>query len=63
MQDKEYVYLQDKLFDWICGYQVGRTSLMWRRWTQRWGEADFEANAIEGIGTDWPIRYNNIVPW
>src|SRR5690606_21118896 len=24
---------------------------------------DFEANAKEGIGTDWPIRYNDLAPW
>ena len=63
VQDKEHPYLQDKPFDWIRGYQVGGRSLMWGRWTQRWGEADFEANAKEGIGTDWPIRYKDIAPW
>lgn len=63
VQDKEHPYVQDKPFDWIRGYQVGGRSLMWGRWTQRWGEADFEANAKEGIGTDWPIRYKDIAPW
>jgi len=55
--DKEHPNIQDKPFDWIRGYQVGGRSLMWGRWTQRWGEADFEANAKEGVGIDWPIRY------
>jgi choline dehydrogenase-like flavoprotein len=61
--DKVHPYIQDKPFDWIRGYQVGGRSLMWGRWTQRWGEADFEANAKEGIGADWPIRYKDIAPW
>lgn len=61
--DKEHAYIQDKPFDWIKGYHVGGRSLMWGRWTQRWGEADFEANAKEGIDTDWPIRYKDIAPW
>jgi choline dehydrogenase-like flavoprotein len=63
LHDKEHPYIQDKPFDWIRGYQVGGRSLMWGRWTQRWGETDFEANAKEGIGTDWPIRYKDIAPW
>ncbi len=62
-EDKEHPYIQDKPFDWIKGYHVGGRSLMWGRWTQRWGEADFEANAKEGIDTDWPIRYKDIAPW
>lgn len=61
--DKVHPYIQDKPFDWIRGYQLGGRSLLWGRWTQRWGEGDFEANAKEGIGTDWPIRYKDLAPW
>ena len=61
--DKAHPYVQDQPFDWIRGYQLGGRSLLWGRWTQRWGEGDFEANAKEGIGTDWPIRYKDLAPW
>ena len=63
LKDKVHPYIQDKPFDWIRGYQVGGRSLMWGRWTQRWGEGDFEANGKEGIGIDWPIRYQDMSPW
>ena len=63
LKDKEHPYKQVKPFDWIRGYQVGGKSLMWGRWTQRWSDLDFEANAKQGIGVDWPIRYNDIAPW
>jgi choline dehydrogenase-like flavoprotein len=63
VKDNEHPYVQEKPFDWIRGYQVGGKSLMWARWTQRWGEHDFEANAIEGVGVDWPIRYPDLAPW
>jgi len=63
VKDHEHPYVQIKPFDWIKGYQVGGKSLMWARWTQRWSNLDFEANAREGIGTDWPIRYEDIAPW
>jgi len=63
VKDKEHPYGQKKTFDWIRGYQVGGKSLMWARWTQRWSDLDFEANAKEGVAVDWPIRYKDIAPW
>ena len=53
----------DKPFAWIRGRQVGGRSIMWGRHTYRWSDLDFEANAREGVGTDWPIRYRDIAPW
>lgn len=61
--DAEHPYIQKKPFSWIKGYQVGGKSLLWARWTQRWSEADFEANARDGHGVDWPIRYADLAPW
>jgi choline dehydrogenase-like flavoprotein len=29
----------------------------------RWSDTDFEANAKDGHGIDWPIRYNDLAPW
>ncbi|UBZ05581.1 GMC family oxidoreductase [Salegentibacter mishustinae] len=63
VKDKEHPYEQVKPFHWIRGYQVGGKSLTWGRWTQRWSDLDFEANAKEGIAIDWPIRYKDIAPW
>ena len=63
VKDNEHPYVQVKPFDWIKGYQVGGKSLLWARMTQRWSEFDFESNAKDGHGTDWPIRYKDIAPW
>jgi choline dehydrogenase-like flavoprotein len=63
LPDKAHPYVQDKPFDWIRSYQVGGRSLLWGRWTQRWGIKDFEANATEGVDIDWPIRYHDLAPW
>lgn len=63
VKDEEHPYIQEKPFDWIRGYQVGGKSLLWARWTQRWSDLDFEANARDGIAVDWPIRYQDISPW
>ncbi|MPR35463.1 FAD-dependent oxidoreductase [Salmonirosea aquatica] len=61
--DKENPYKETRRFDWIRGYHVGGRSLLWGRQSYRWNATDFEANAKEGLGTDWPIRYNDIAPW
>ncbi len=63
VKDKEHPYVEDKPFTWVRGYQVGGKSLLWARWTQRWSDLDYEANAKEGMGVDWPIRYKDIAPW
>jgi len=63
VNEKESPYTEVKRFDWFRGYHVGGRSLMWGRQSWRWAEQDFEANAKEGIGIDWPVRYNEIAPW
>ncbi|HKP31334.1 MAG TPA: GMC family oxidoreductase, partial [Chitinophagaceae bacterium] len=63
VKDSECPYTETKRFDWFRGYHVGGRSLMWGRQTYRHSDIDFSANAKEGIGTDWPIRYKDIEPW
>ncbi len=61
--DKDSPYTEIKRFDWFRGYHMGGRSLMWGRQSYRWSDMDFEANAKEGIGVDWPVRYAEIKPW
>lgn len=63
VKDVEHPYAQDKPFTWFRGYHVGGRSLMWARHVFRYSDLDFEANAREGVGIDWPIRYADIAPW
>ncbi|MEM8907269.1 MAG: NAD(P)-binding protein, partial [Bacteroidota bacterium] len=63
VNDLENPYTEVKRFDWIRGYHVGGRSLLWGRQVYRWSEMDFEANAKDGFGVDWPIRYKDIEPW
>jgi choline dehydrogenase-like flavoprotein len=63
VKDKDYPYNQVKPFHWFRGYQEGGKSLMWSKHTFRLSDLDFEANAREGNGMDWPIRYKDIEPW
>ena len=63
VDEKESPYTEIKRFDWFRGYHMGGRSLMWGRQSYRWSDFDFEANAKEGIATDWPVRYDELKPW
>ncbi|MGZ3765888.1 MAG: GMC oxidoreductase [Mucilaginibacter sp.] len=63
VDEKESPYTEVKRFDWFRGYHVGGRSLMWGRQSYRWADVDFEANAKDGVGVDWPIRYKDLAPW
>ncbi|MBI2404393.1 MAG: GMC family oxidoreductase [Gemmatimonadetes bacterium] len=61
--ENPYSFPDDKPFYWIRGRHLGGRSIMWGRQSYRLSDLDFEANAREGIGLDWPIRYRDIAPW
>ncbi len=63
LKDGLQPYEEKQRFDWIRGYHVGGKSIMWGRQSLRLGPQDFEANAKEGVGVDWPIRYEDLEPW
>jgi choline dehydrogenase-like flavoprotein len=61
--EEDSPYTEIKPFTWWRAYMMGGRSVMWGRQSYRWSDLDFEANAKEGIGIDWPIRYKDIAPW
>jgi choline dehydrogenase-like flavoprotein len=56
-------YTEIKPFTWWRVYRMGGRSVLWGRHSYRWSEQDFEANAKDGFGIDWPIRYKDLAPW
>jgi choline dehydrogenase-like flavoprotein len=63
VKDTDQPYEEVKPFNWIRGYHVGGRSIMWGRQSYRLSPMDFEANAKDGIGVDWPIRYSDLEDW
>lgn len=61
--DKSNPYIEKQPFDWIRAYHTGGKSMHWGRQSYRMNRLDFEANAQEGLGVDWPIRYDDLAPW
>jgi choline dehydrogenase-like flavoprotein len=62
-RDNPYTAPDDAPFRWFRGRQVGGRSITWGRQVYRWSDLDFEANARDGHGIDWPIRYADLAPW
>ncbi|MDX2195695.1 MAG: GMC family oxidoreductase [Cytophagales bacterium] len=63
LNETDAPYTEAKPFDWYRSGVVGGKSLMWGRQSYRLSPLDFEANAKDGVGVDWPIRYNDLAPW
>jgi len=61
--EEDCPYTEIKPFTWWRSYQLGGRSILWGRQSYRWSNFDFEANAKDGMGVDWPIRYNDIAAW
>ena len=63
VNETESPYTEIKPFTWWRVYRMGGRSTLWGRQSYRWSDTDFEANAKDGHGIDWPIRYNDLAPW
>ncbi|SDA86318.1 Choline dehydrogenase [Algoriphagus alkaliphilus] len=61
--DVENPYTEVKPFLWVRAHQMGGRSLLWGKQCYRWSDLDFGANAKDGHGVDWPIRYKDLAPW
>ena len=59
-RENPYTTPDDAPFRWFRGRQVGGRSITWGRQVYRWSDLDFEANAKDGHGNDWPIRYADL---
>lgn len=61
--EQPYSTPEGKPFSWIRGDHLGGRSIMWGRQSYRLSEIDLTANARDGHGVDWPIRYADLAPW
>ncbi|HYP14727.1 MAG TPA: GMC family oxidoreductase [Bryobacteraceae bacterium] len=61
--DTENPYTQEKPFSWIRQRVLGGRSLSWGRQSYRLSNLDFKAASHDGFGDDWPISYEEMVPY
>jgi len=62
-KDLPYSTPDNQPFTWIRANQLGGKSLLWHRQSYRMSDYDFKANAHDGVGNDWPLRYKDLAPW
>jgi choline dehydrogenase-like flavoprotein len=71
--DKRFLFVNDwknpytcppeDFYLWIRGRNVGGRFLSWGRVALRMSDYDFKAASRDGIGEDWPICYDDLVPY
>ncbi len=63
VNDLENPYTQEKPFHWIRQRVLGGRSLSWGRQSYRMSDLDFKSASHDGYGVDWPISYDEMVPY
>ena len=63
VNDIENPYTQAKPFYWIRQRVLGGRSMSWGRQSYRMSDLDFKAASHDGYGDDWPISYQEMVPY
>ena len=58
-----YTTPPDDFYLWVRSRQVGGRFLSWGRVAVRMSDYDFKAASHDGIGEDWPICYDELVPY
>ena len=58
-----YTFPRGAYYLWLRGRNVGGRFLSWGRVAVRMSDYDFKAASHDGFGEDWPICYEDLVPY
>lgn len=58
-----YTHNNNTQFNWFRSRMIGGRTNHWGRISLRFGPIDFKHASVDGIGTDWPIGYEDISPY
>jgi choline dehydrogenase-like flavoprotein len=61
--DEPYTSAEGSDFMWWRSRMLGGRTNHWARNSFRMGPYDFKPYTRDGLGTDWPISYDDIAPW
>jgi choline dehydrogenase-like flavoprotein len=61
--DEPYTTAEGSEFMWWRSRMLGGRTNHWARNSFRMGPYDFKPYSRDGLGTDWPIGYDDISPW
>ncbi len=63
VNDRKNPYTYDDFYLWVRGKNVGGRFLSWGRVAVRMSDYDFKGGSRDGKSEDWPITYNEMVPY
>ncbi|HMD42459.1 MAG TPA: GMC family oxidoreductase [Candidatus Acidoferrum sp.] len=63
IEGEPYVSAPGSNFQWFRSRIVGGRTNHWGRIALRFAPVDFRSNTRDGIGDDWPIRYEDLSPY
>ena len=58
-----YTFPRGAYYLWLRGRNVGGRFLSWGRVAVRMSDYDFKAASRDGFGEDWPVSYDELVPY
>ena len=58
-----YTNAPGSTFSWWRSRMLGGRTNHWGRHVPRFGPYDFKAKSRDGLGTDWPISYEDVAPY
>ncbi len=63
IEGEPYTNAPGSNFQWFRSRIEGGRTNHWGRIALRFGEGDFRARSLDGMGDDWPITYEEIAPY
>jgi choline dehydrogenase-like flavoprotein len=63
LDGEPYTMAAGTTFDWFRARMLGGRTNHWGRISLRFGPDDFRRHSIDGLGDDWPIRYDDLKPY
>jgi choline dehydrogenase-like flavoprotein len=63
IEGEPYTTAPGSTFNWWRGRMLGGRTNHWGRISLRFGPDDFRRKSLDGLGDDWPISYDDVVPY
>lgn len=61
--NEPYTCAEGTRYSWWRARMLGGRTNHWGRLAVRYGPYDFKAHSRDGLGSDWPITYDDLAPW
>ncbi len=63
IEGEPYTRAPGTRFDWWRARMLGGRTNHWGRISLRFGPDDFQGQALDGLGDNWPITYDDVAPY